>query len=75
MSEQLVEKIQVLISKEDLKELNNMILNNALNTGGRPVPLSTFVRNLLKREIQVYHQIKNSPQKSFIGEDVKKLQK
>lgn len=75
MGEQLVEKIQVLISKEDLRELNSIILKNALDTGERPVPLSTFVRNLLKREIQTYHQIKNSPQKSYVEEDVKELTK
>jgi hypothetical protein len=75
MGEQLIEKIQVLISKEDLRELNTIILNNALDAGSRPEPLSTFVRNLLKREIQLYHQRKNREQKSFIREEVKEITK
>lgn len=75
MGEQLIEKIQVLISKEDLKELNIIILNNALDIGSRPEPLSTFVRNLLKREIQLYHQRKNRAQKSFVRDEVKEITK
>lgn len=75
MKEHLNEKIQVLISKEDLRQLNEIILNNALNSGERPISLSMFVRNLLKQEIQRYHENKNKPQKSFIEEDIKNLQK
>ena len=73
MAYNLTEKIQVLINKKDLKELNSMILNNALDEGERPEPLSTFVRNLLKEEIKLYHEKKEKGQKSFIEKDIKEI--
>jgi len=73
MGEQLTEKIQVLISKESLRELNKMILTKALDDGERPEPLSTFVRNLLQREIALYNEQKNKVQDSFVKKDVKEI--
>jgi hypothetical protein len=73
MGDQLTEKIQVLISKENLRELNNMILTNALDNGERPEPLSTFVRRLLQRELTMYYDEKNKVQNSYVKKDVKEI--
>lgn len=73
MSINLTEKIQVLIGKEDLKKINSIILNEALDNGERPVPLSTFVRNLLKREIELYDRKKSKTQESFVKRDIQKI--
>jgi hypothetical protein len=73
MREQLTEKIQVLISKDNLKELNKMILLTALDNGERPEPLSTFVRNLLQREIKLYNEKNLKVQTSYIQKDIKEI--
>lgn len=50
--ESLTEKIQVLLSKNDLEELNHIIVRKALERKKRPVPLSAYVRELVKKEIE-----------------------
>ena len=52
IKESLTEKIQVLISKNDLEELNHIIVRKALERKKRPVPLSAYVRDLVKKEIE-----------------------
>ena len=48
----LNEKVQVLLSKEDLEVLNRLILRDAYTEGIRPVPLSTYVRLIIKNHIE-----------------------
>ena len=52
IKESLTEKIQVLLSKIDLEELNHIIVRKALERKKRPVPLSAYVRELVKKEIE-----------------------
>ena len=69
MKEQLNEKIQVLISRNDLQDLNRIILNKALESGKRPLPLSAYIRELIKEDIDK-HVVE---QKSFVKEHTDKI--
>lgn len=68
LDERLTEKLQILLSKSDLKALNNIIIEKSKQLKKKPIPASTFVRALIKDYIN-----KNTPeQKSITGEMVKK---
>ncbi len=45
------EKIQVLLSKEDLTDLSRKIAKKALAKGENPVSISEYVRNLIRRNL------------------------
>ena len=67
--ENLTEKIQVLLSKVDERELNRIIARKAIEDGERPVPLSSYVRDLIKAHIKA-----NTPeQKSIAAEKAKEI--
>lgn len=67
--ENLTEKIQVLLSKADERALNLIIARKAISDGTRPVPLSSYVRELIKDHIQ-----DNTPeQKSIAAEKAKEI--
>tara|TARA_Y100000389_G_scaffold204678_1_gene258813 strand:- start:3363 stop:3590 length:228 start_codon:yes stop_codon:yes gene_type:complete len=70
MSDNVTEKIQVLISPYDMRCLNSLIMIDAIQDGTRPIPLSTFVRNIIKEYIE--QNSEKLEQKSFVGESVKK---
>lgn len=70
MSDNVTEKIQVLISPDDMRSLNSLIMIDAIQNGTRPIPLSTFVRNVIKEYIE--QNSEKLEQKSFVGESVKK---
>lgn len=64
----VTEKIQVLISKQDMTNVNTLLMKEALENGERPIPLSTFVRDLIKKYIE---DNKNSLiQHSFVKNDI-----
>ena len=65
----LTEKIQVLLSKKDIEILNNIMLGKALRIGKRPVPLSTFIRAVIRK----YIMDETKKQSSFSEEAVDKL--
>lgn len=48
----LTEKIQVLLSKRDVKLLNNIMLGKAVKIGKPPSPLSTFIRAVIRKYIE-----------------------
>ena len=50
----LIKKIQVLLTEPEFEELNDIILNNALNNKQRPKSVSAFVRELIQAEIKRY---------------------
>lgn len=52
MSHKLTKKLQVLITDEEVQELNIIILNDAIENGKRPLSISAFIRELLRREIE-----------------------
>jgi hypothetical protein len=45
------EKIQVLLSEEDLTDLSRKIAKKALSKGEAPVSISQYVRNLIRRDL------------------------
>jgi hypothetical protein len=48
----LTRKLQVLLSEEQVSMINRIILNQALESGERPVSISAFIRDLLSSEIE-----------------------
>ena len=71
MKTNLTEKLQVLLTKEDQRSLNQIIARRAFELGERPVSLSSYVRELIKE-----HIIQNTPeQKSFALEKAKEILK
>ena len=49
--EEKTEKIQVLLSTEDLEELGKKISKQALTKGESPVSVSHYVRKLIRRDL------------------------
>lgn len=50
-SEEKTEKIQVLLSSEDLEELSKKISKKALTQGEPPESISHYVRRLIRRDL------------------------
>jgi hypothetical protein len=48
----VTEKIQVLISQQDMADVNSLLMLEALETSGRPLTLSSFARELIKKYIE-----------------------
>ena len=70
MSDNVTEKIQVLVSSQDMTLLNSLIMMDALHEGNKPVALSTFVRELIKDYIN--NNIHRLEQRSFAKEEVQR---
>jgi hypothetical protein len=51
MGNKLTKKLQVLITDDEEHELNHIILNDALDAGQRPMSISSFIRELIRKEI------------------------
>jgi hypothetical protein len=45
------EKIQVLLSEEDLADLSRKIAKKTLSKGEVPVSISEYVRNLIRKDL------------------------
>lgn len=50
-AEDKTEKIQVLLSSEDLELLSKKISRRAIQTGNPPESISHYVRNLIRRNL------------------------
>jgi hypothetical protein len=71
MKNNLTEKLQVLLTKEDQRALNIIIARRSLEQGVRPVSLSSYVREVIKE-----HITENTPeQKSFVVDVAKEILK
>lgn len=71
MKNNLTEKLQVLLTKEDQRALNVIIARKSLEQGVRPVSLSSYVREIIKE-----HITENTPeQKSFVVDVAKEILK
>ena len=80
IKESLTEKIQVLLSKIDLEELNHIIVRKALERKKRPVPLSAYVRELVKKEIESNTEeqtsfVKQAAEIAFKNKKLNKIEK
>lgn len=51
MKEPVTEKIQVLLSKNDLKLLYKQITEEAVLNGEKPSTISSYIRSLIKKHI------------------------
>lgn len=67
--ENLTEKLQVLLSKSDLRALNIIIARRSLERGAKPPPISSYIRELIKKEIDenIVDQV------SFAGEKAREI--
>ena len=50
-SDKLIKKLQVLLSEDEVFILNRIILNDALEKQERPISISAFIRELIRKEI------------------------
>ena len=49
--DKLTKKLQVLLSEDEVTMINRIILNEAIETGQRPVSVSAFIRDIIRIEI------------------------
>lgn len=69
MSDKLTKKLQVLLTETEVREVNRVILNDALEYERRPISVSAFIRNLIKEELSK----RSLDQKSYIKQTLKNL--
>jgi regulator of PEP synthase PpsR (kinase-PPPase family) len=48
----LTKKLQVLLTENEVSEVNRLILNDAIENQTRPISISSFIRELIQREIK-----------------------
>jgi hypothetical protein len=65
----LIKKLQVLLTEDEVSAVNRCILNEAIDTETRPISVSAWIRDLIKRELS----IKSVEQQSYIKNKVKNL--
>jgi hypothetical protein len=65
----LTKKLQVLLTEDEVVGVNRCILNEAMETETRPVSVSAWIRDLIKKELST----KSIEQQSFIKNRVKNL--
>tara|TARA_B100001287_G_scaffold276255_1_gene286426 strand:+ start:28 stop:246 length:219 start_codon:yes stop_codon:yes gene_type:complete len=69
MSDKLTKKLQVLLTENEVREVNRVILNDALEQEQRPISVSAFIRNLIQDELSK----RSVEQKSIIKQTLKNL--
>jgi len=50
--DKLTKKLQVLLSEDEVSMINRIILNEAIDTGERPISISAFIREIIRQEIE-----------------------
>jgi hypothetical protein len=65
----LTKKLQVLLTEDEVNQINRIILNEALETETRPVSVSAFIRNLIQEDLAK----KTVEQKSYVKQNLKNL--
>ncbi len=51
--DKLTKKLQVLLSESEVTSINRIILNEAIESGERPVSISAFIRDIIRKEIEL----------------------
>ena len=69
MSDKLTKKLQVLLTEAEVRDVNRVILNEALEQEERPISVSAFIRNLIQDELSK----KSVEQKSILKQNLKNL--
>lgn len=67
--DKLTKKLQVLLSEDEVTMINRIILNEAIETGQRPVSVSAFIRDIIREEIDK----KGNDIKPWDKQNIKKL--
>ena len=67
MSDKLTKKLQVLLTEDEVREVNRVILNDALDREVRPISVSAFIRNLIQDELSR----RSIEQRSYIKQNLK----
>lgn len=65
----LTKKLQVLLTEYEVREVNRVILNDALESETRPISVSAWIRDLIQRELKS----KTPDQKSIVKQTLKNL--
>lgn len=66
----LTKKLQVLLTEDEVDEVNRLILNDAIINQTRPVSVSAFIRSLIQRELQ---NNSRGEQESIVKKHINKL--
>jgi hypothetical protein len=66
----LTKKLQVLLTEDEVDEVNRLILNDALINQTRPVSVSAFIRSLIQKELQSNSR---GEQESIVKKHINKL--
>lgn len=69
MSDKLTKKLQVLLTEDEVREVNRVILNDALEQERRPISVSAFIRALIQEELGR----RDVEQRSYIKQNLKNL--
>lgn len=67
--DKLTKKLQVLLSEDEVTSINRIILNDAIENGERPVSVSAFIRNVIRKEIE----LRSDSIKEWKKDNIKKL--
>jgi hypothetical protein len=67
--DKLTKKLQVLLSEDEVFLINRIILNEAIESGERPISISAFIREVIRKEIE--EKVKDD--KPFEKIDIRKL--
>lgn len=67
--DKLTKKLQVLLSEDEVTSINRIILNDAIESGERPVSVSAFIRNVIRKEID----LRSDSIKEWNKDNIKKL--
>jgi hypothetical protein len=65
----LTKKLQVLLTEDEVNQINRIILNEALETETRPVSVSAFIRELIQKDLAR----RTVDQKSYVKQNLKNL--
>ena len=69
--DKLTRKLQVLLSETEVTSINRIILTEAIESGERPVSISAFIRDIIRKEIE----LKGDSIIEWKKENIKKLKK
>lgn len=69
--DKLTKKLQVLLSENEVTAINRIILQEAIESGERPVSVSAFIRAIIRKEIE----LKSDSIVEWNKENIKKLKK
>lgn len=69
--DKLTKKLQVLLSENEVTSINRIILQEAIETGERPVSVSAFIRDIIRKEID----LKSDSIVEWNKDNIKKLKK